>query len=104
MVTNCVDVEFVNFEPAQRERNTITTILQKLHELAPSDAVIKVIVHNGLGMMKATVNIGSAAGSFIASAVEADPIEAIREVYKSMTSKLDIWKMRRFADLEDEPG
>lgn len=101
MRNDCVQFEFVGFDPEYEVRNFISTVAEKLHLSSPSDSAIKVAMKLSRGAVQASCRIASHAGTFVAEAVGDNPIKAIKKVEEKITDQLDSWKRRRF--LNDEP-
>jgi ribosome-associated translation inhibitor RaiA len=101
MRNDCVQFEFVGFDPEYEVRNFIATVAEKLHLSSPSDSAIKVAMKLSRGAVRASCRIASHAGTFVAEAVGENPIKAIKKVEEKIADQLDSWERRRF--LNDEP-
>lgn len=100
MRNDCVQFEFVGFDPEYEVRNFISTVAEKLHLSSPSDSAIKVAMRLSKGVVQASCRIASHAGTFVADAISDNPIKAIKKVEEKIAEQLESWKSRRF--LSDE--
>lgn len=91
-----VQLEFIGFEPDSEIRNFVSTVAEEIHYRAPSDAAMKLAIENSLDTIKATCNIASHAGNFVAEAVTDNPIRAVQQIEEKLTDQLDAWKTFRF--------
>ena len=96
MRSDCVQFEFVGFNPEYEVRSFISTVAEKLHLSSPSDSAIKVAMKFSRGAVQASCRIASHAGTFVADAVSDNPIKAIKKVEEKIAKQLDGWKRRRF--------
>ena len=96
MRNDCVQFEFVGFDPEHEVRNFISTVAEKLHLRSPSDSAIKVAMKFSKGVVQASCRIASHAGTFVADAISDNPIKAIKKVEEKIAEQLDGWRRRRF--------
>ncbi len=96
MRNDCVQFEFLGFDPEYEIRSLITNVAEKLHLSAPSDSAMKVAIKRGKGAIQASCRIASHAGTFFAEAVSDSPIKAIKKIEEKISHQLDSWKRRRF--------
>lgn len=96
MRSDCVQFEFVGFDPEYEVRNFISAIAEKLHLSSPSDSVIKVAMKASKGVVQASCRIASHAGTFVADAIGDNPIKAIRKIEEKIGRQLEAWKRCRF--------
>lgn len=96
MRSDCVQFEFIGFDPEYEVWNFISTVAEKLHLSSPSDSAIKVAMKVSRGVVRASCRIASHAGTFMAEAISDNPIKAIKRVEEKISEQLDGWKHRRF--------
>lgn len=96
MRNDCVQFEFIGFDPEYEVRNFISTVAEKLQLSSPSDSAIKVAMKVSRGVVQASCRIASHAGTFMAEAISDNPIKAIKKVEEKIAEQLDGWKHRRF--------
>ena len=96
MRSDCIQFEFVGFDPEYEVRTFISTITEKLHLSSPSDSAIKVAMKASKGVVQASCRIASHAGTFVADAIGDNPIKAIQKIEEKIGQQLEAWKSRRF--------
>jgi ribosome-associated translation inhibitor RaiA len=96
MRNDCIQFEFIGFDPEYEVRNFISTVAEKLYLSSPSDSAIKVAMKVSRGVIQASCRIVSHAGTFMAEAISDNPIKAIKKVEKKIAEQLEGWKHRRF--------
>ncbi len=102
MHNDCVQFEFIGFDPEYEVKSLISGIAEKLHLNSPSDSAIKVVMKLSRGATQASCHIASRAGTFVAEAIGDDPIKAIKRVEEKLGEQLDGWRKYRF--LSDRDG
>jgi ribosome-associated translation inhibitor RaiA len=96
MQNDCVQLEFMGFDPEQELRNFVASVAEKLHLSAPSDSAMKFAIKSGKGAIRASCYIVSHAGTFFAEAVSDNPAKAILKIEQKINRQLENWKRRRF--------
>jgi ribosome-associated translation inhibitor RaiA len=96
MRNDCVQFEFLGFNPKHKIRNFVANVAEKLHLSAPSDSAMEVTIKRGKGVIQASCRIASRAGTFFAEAVSDSPIKAVHKIEEKISHQLDDWKRRRF--------
>lgn len=91
-----VQFDFRGFNPDFEMKNFISTVAEKIHLNAPSDAVMKMAMQKGKGAIKAYCRIVSRAGTFVAEAVSDSPVRAVQQVEHKIRAQLETWKAWRF--------
>ena len=88
--------EFMGFDPDYEIRTFVSSVAEKLHLNSPSDAALRMAIQKGKGSIKASCQIVSRAGTFVAAAVSDSPIRAVQKLERKIKSQLDHWKAWRF--------
>ncbi|MGE0762987.1 MAG: HPF/RaiA family ribosome-associated protein [Bdellovibrionales bacterium] len=102
MHNDCVQFEFVGFDPEYEVKSFISTVAERLHLRSPSDSAIKMAMKLSKGAVQASCRVVSHAGIFAAEAISDNPIKAIKKVEKKIADQLDRWKSRRFLNDESQ--
>lgn len=97
MLNHAVQFEFVGFNPDYEIRSIISSIADRIHNLAPSDSFMRVAMKRGRNAIEASCKIASSTGVFVAETICNTPIEAIGLLETKIMSQLDSWKQHRFA-------
>ncbi len=96
--------QFIGFEADQDVKNFITSVANRLHSLAPSDAIMNFTIKKGKDAIAASCKIASKAGVFADEIVAASPWSAIQELESQMMRQLEEWKKKRFSDMWSATG
>lgn len=100
MQNECIQFEFLGFDPKQEVKSFITTVGEKLHLGSPSDSVMRLVLKKSKDIIQASCKIASCSGPFVADAVSENPIIAIQEIEKKINQQLEVWRKRRFNNLD----
>ena len=95
-MTEDIKLEFVGFSPDEKMRNFTSIVAERIYLSAPSDSFIKLITEKTKNVIRATCQIGSQAGSFMAEVVADTPIRAIQQIENKIQNQIDNWKNHRF--------
>jgi hypothetical protein len=96
MSDQCVQLEFLGFNPEYELKSFILTIAEKLHLSAPSDSLMKMAIKKGESSIEASCRIDSQVGTFIAHAVGKNPIRTLHQIEAKIRRQLEKWKRKRF--------
>jgi cytochrome P450 len=91
-----VHVQYQGFHPSDFTKSFIRSLLEEIHDEAPSGASVRAIFSKKDGNFKGTINVRSAAGPFFAMDVHSSLIGVAEHLLRQMRRKLDRWKSNRF--------
>ncbi|HVK62225.1 MAG TPA: hypothetical protein VM432_11770 [Bdellovibrionales bacterium] len=104
MIQEKVQLEFMHFEPDYETRSFVSSVAEKIHFNAPSDAAMKLALQKGKDAIQASCRIASQAGTFVAEAVSESPIRAVQQIERKIKDQLDAWKAWRFQNANSQNG
>lgn len=93
-----IQYEFTGFDPEYETQGLISSVASQIRSLAPSDSAMKVAMKKGKHVVKASCQIFSKAGVFVANSVHHSPVDAIKRLEKKMVRQFNQWKKKRFVE------
>lgn len=91
-----IKLEFKGFKPNEKINNEVAHVTERLYLNSPSDSFIKLVFEKSKNKIHATCKIISQSGTFIADAINDNPIQIFRQIEEQIQKQIEDWRARRF--------